>query len=108
MDVLWTAGREVDRITYNLHAWDLAPRRIQIEGRPVRLGGFATGDPLAVRLSDAWQRERVDILVIAPGTDPVIAERAFRLASKADDPLRAVEILRRANGLRDPGPAMGS
>jgi len=85
-----------------------APRRMQIEGRTVRLGGFATGDWYSVRLSDAWQRERVDILVIAPETDPAIAERAFRLASKADNPLRGVDILRRAIDLRDPDPAMRS
>jgi len=108
MDVLWTAGREVDRVTYNLRAWGPAPLRMQIEGRTVRLGGCATGDPYSVRLSDAWQRERVDILVIAPETDPVIAERALRLASEADNPLRGVDILRRAIGLRDPDPAMRS
>jgi len=108
MEVLWIAGREVDRVTYNLHAWDPAPRRMQMEGRAVRLGGFATSDRYAVRLSDARQRERVDILVIAPETDPVIAERVFRLASKADDPLRAVDILRCANDLRDTDPAMSS
>src|SRR5438067_559167 len=53
MDVLWTAAREVNRVTFNIHAWDRAPRYMQIEGRTVRLGGFNTSDPLTVRLSDA-------------------------------------------------------
>lgn len=96
MDVLWTAAREVNRITYNLHAWDPAPRRLQIEGRTVRLGGFNTSDPLTVRLSDAWGHERIDILVLAPDTPPAVAERAFRIASEVDDPLRAAEILEHA------------
>ena len=27
-DVLWTAGRDINRVTYHLHAWDRAPRRL--------------------------------------------------------------------------------
>lgn len=96
LDVLWTTGREITRITYNLAAWDAAPRRLRIEGRTVRLGGFATSDPLTVRLSDAWGRERLDLLVIAPGTDPAVAKRALLLAGEADSPYRAAEILDRA------------
>ena len=96
MAVLWTASREVDRVTYNIHAWDHAPRRMRIEGRDVRLGGFDTSDPLTVRLSDAWRRERVDILVIAPETAPAVAEEAFRIAAEDGDPLRADEIMDQA------------
>ena len=95
--VLWTASREINRITYNLAGWERAPRHMLIEGRDVRLGGFATGDPITVRLTDAWERERVDILVIAPDTDPETAERILTLASTAENPLRAAEILSRAN-----------
>jgi hypothetical protein len=97
MDVCWTAAREITRITYNLGAWDRAPRRMQIEGRTVRLGGFNGSDPLTVRHADPWGRERIDVLVIAPGTDPAIAERALQLASQADSPYRAEEILAHAN-----------
>lgn len=98
MDVLWTAGREINRVTYNITVWDPAPRQMRIENRKVRLGGFATSDPLTVRLSDAWGRERIDILVIAPDTDSAVAERVLRIAAGAGDPLRAVEILAQANG----------
>ena len=96
LDVLWTAGREITRITYNLAAWEPAPRRLPIEGRTVRLGGFATSDPLTVRLSDAWGRERFDLVVIAPDTEPGVAQRALLLAGEADGPYRAEEILARA------------
>ena len=96
MDVLWTAAREVNRVTYNLHAWDRAPRRMQIEGRTVHLGGFNSSDPLTVRLSDAWGRERIDILVIAPDTAPAVADQAFRIASKVGDQFNAGEILEHA------------
>jgi len=96
LEVLWTAAREVDRVTYNIAAWDPAPRRMRIEGRVVRLGGFSTSDPLTIRLSDAWGAERIDILVIAATTDASLAQRALLLASKADSPYRADEILTRA------------
>lgn len=96
LDVLWTAAREITRITYNIAAWAPAPRRMVIEGRTVRLGGFTTSDPQTVRLSDAWGRERIDIVVIAPTTDPAMAQRALMLASATDSPYRAAEILARA------------
>jgi hypothetical protein len=97
MDVLWTAGREVNRITYHMHAWNPAPRHLQIESRTVRLGGFTVGDPHTVTLSDPWGHERIDILVITPDTDPDVAQRIFDLASLAEDPYRADEILELAN-----------
>lgn len=95
LEVLWTAAREINRITYNVAAWDQAPRRIRIDGRIVRLGGFSTSDPLTIRLSDAWGAERIDVLVIAPNTDASLAQRALLLASNADSPYRADEILTR-------------
>lgn len=97
MEVLWTAARNINRITYHLGTWDAAPRRMQIHGRTVRLGGFATSNPVTVRLSDPWGRERIDVLVIAPEADPAVAERALTLASEADNPLSAADILTRAN-----------
>ena len=69
---------------------------MKIEGRMVRLGAFATSDTNTVRLSDAWGRERVDILVIAPDTDPIIAERALSIAGRSDNAYRAADILARA------------
>jgi len=93
LDVLWAAARQVTRITYNLAGWDPAPRRMSIQGRTVRLGGFNTSDPHMVRLSDTGRRERIDVLVILPGTDQAVAERALRLAGEADSAYCADEIL---------------
>jgi hypothetical protein len=104
LEVLWTAAREVTRITYNIAAWDPAPRRMRIEGQTVRLGGFSTSDPLTVRLSDAWGRERIDVLVIAPRTDALLAQRVLLLASEAGSPYRAEEILIRAGNLDEGNP----
>jgi len=97
MDVVWTAGREINRITYHRRAWNPAPRRMQIERRVVRLGGFTVGDPHTVTLSDPWGCERIDILVVAPDTDPAVARRVFDIASTSEDPYRGQEIVNQAN-----------
>lgn len=96
LDVLWTAAREFTRVTYSIDAWDPAPRRLTIEGRSVRLGGFAYGDPLTIRLVDVWRNDRIDVLVIAPGTDSAVAQRALELVSDAGKLDRPAEILARA------------
>jgi hypothetical protein len=93
MDVLWTAGRDINRVTYHLLTWEPAPRQLQIEGRRVRLGGFTVGDPHTITLSDPWGHERVDILVIAPDTDPAHAQRIFDLATESTTLLGGAEIL---------------
>lgn len=93
LEALWAASREITRITYNLDAWNPAPRRIRIQDRTVRLGGFHTSDPRMVRLSDAWGRERIDVLVIPPATDAAVADRALMLAGEADSAYRGDQIL---------------
>jgi len=98
LDVMWTAGREISRVTYSIAGWAAAPRRLQVEGRMVRLGGFAASDPLTIRLADAWGTERIDILVIPPATDPEIAHRALRYASETGNPDRAETTMARAVG----------
>jgi Family of unknown function (DUF5994) len=102
LDVLWTAVREITRITYNTSEWNPAPRRMVVEGRTVRLGGFTTTEPHTARLSDAWGQERIDILIIDPATDPATARRVLLLASQADNPYRAREIFTRASSYPRP------
>ena len=53
LDVVWTASREITRVSYNLAFWDKAPRRLTIEGRSVRLGGFSYLSPLLLTAVDA-------------------------------------------------------
>lgn len=98
-DALWTAGREVSRVSYPIPAWDPAPHRLRIGDRVVRLGGFTIIDRLTVMLTDAWGRERIDVLVIPPGTEPSAARRALQIASEGTSPYHAEEILQLALGL---------
>jgi len=93
LDVLWTAAREVDRISYPIHSWLPVPRRLTIEGRRVRLGGFAHQDPSMISLRDAWGAERIDILVIPPEAEPNFAAAAMALASRSGRNERASRML---------------
>jgi hypothetical protein len=93
LDELWTAGREITRVSYNLEFWEPAPRRLNIHGRTVKLGGYRWQNPLLVALVDSWGQERIDVLVIDPTTDPDIALRALALASRSDSTDRAERIM---------------
>lgn len=93
LDGLWSAGRDITRVTYHSGAWDPAPRKMYVSGRPVRLGGFTSGALNTVRLSDAWGRERIDVLVVAPDADPAVAERMLELAAESGNTHRAPEIV---------------
>lgn len=81
LDVLWTAAREITRIAYNLEFWDAAPRKITVEGRLVRLGGYHHQDALLLSATDARNTDRIEFLVIPPETEPGFAERALQLSS---------------------------
>ena len=93
LDVLWTAAREVERVSYAIDSWLPVPRRLTIEGRRVRLGGFTHQDPSMVSLRDAWGAERVDILVIPPETEPHLAAAAMALTGRSGPNERAARML---------------
>jgi hypothetical protein len=93
LDVLWTAAREVDRVSYPSNSWLPIPRRLDIEGRRVRLGGFTHQDPSMISLRDAWGAERIDILVIPPEAEEGLAAAAMVLASRSGPNERAARML---------------
>lgn len=97
LDVLWTASREIMRVAYSIEFWDEAPRKITVEGRVVRLGGFHTQDPLVLSVVDARNVDRIDFLVIPPETGAQIAERALELASETNGASTAARILELAS-----------
>jgi hypothetical protein len=89
---VWTAGRDMTRIAYNLDTWDPAPRRMIIEGNAVRLGGFHHQSPLLLSMSDTRHSDTVDLLVIAYDTDAETAERLLELASQPDNTSRPEDM----------------
>jgi Family of unknown function (DUF5994) len=97
LEILWTASREITRVSYSMSFWDKAPRRMLVEGRPVRLGGFSYQSELLLTVVDARNADRIDFLVIPPETPPDVAARALELASRTDGLSSPADILEQAN-----------
>jgi hypothetical protein len=91
-----TAGRDMTRIAYNLDTWNLAPRRMIIEGQRIHLGGYHKQSPLLVSISDARHHDTADLLVIPFDTDDAIAERLLELACEPDNISRPEEMFEAA------------
>ncbi|HEU5475476.1 MAG TPA: DUF5994 family protein [Actinophytocola sp.] len=72
----------VERVTYNLTIWEPAPRRLALDGRVVRLGGFRSQPADTVTVIGRGGQQRLTLLVIPPGTDPATAERVLARASQ--------------------------
>ena len=75
-------GVRVERFTYALDAWLPLPRKVVVQGRVVRTGGFRSMDPLVVCLTWAEGTRRADLLVVPPETDVLTGARALRLATR--------------------------
>jgi hypothetical protein len=75
-------GVRVERFTYALDAWAPVPRKIVVNGRTVRTGGFRSMNPLVVCLTWAGGVRRADLLVVPPETDVLTGARALRLCTR--------------------------
>lgn len=80
------------RITFAMQAWDPAPRRLTVDGRIIRLGGFRFQDEhlLDVLGPDG---QRLTLLVIPPESGEDEGEQALRLAADVDNRESADELL---------------
>jgi hypothetical protein len=75
-------GLRVERFTYPLGAWSPVDRKIVVQGRVVRTGGFRSMDPGVVCLTWAGGNRRADLLVVPPETDVLTGARALRLCTR--------------------------
>ena len=75
-------GVRVERFTYPLEPWLPAPRKLVVDGRVVRTGGFRSMDPGVVCLSWAGGSRVADLLVVPPDTDVITGVRALRLCTR--------------------------
>ena len=75
-------GLLVARFTYALDAWLPVPRKLVVQGRIVRTGGFRSMDPQLVCLTWDGGARRADLLVVPPATDVLTGARALRLSTR--------------------------
>jgi hypothetical protein len=90
---LHTRGIRATRVAYNPASWDPAPRRLDADGRVVRLGWFRGLDPHLLNLTGDLVRGRVDLLVVPTDTSAPAAAAAFTSATEPDNRRTATEVL---------------
>lgn len=95
-------GVRVERFTYSLQAWDAVPRKIVVNGRTVRTGGFRSMDPQIVCLTWAGGTKMADLLVVPPETDVVTGARALRLCTRRGLPRAPQMVMAAARAMTIP------
>jgi hypothetical protein len=86
-------GVRIERFTYAVGAWDEAPaRKVAVDGRTVRTGGFLSMDQTLVSLTVDGDR-RLDLLVVPPEADALTGVRALRLAGLREQSSSAQRVL---------------
>lgn len=83
----------VTRLVLADSGWDIHPRRLGVAGRVLRLGYFAS-QPASLLTALCANDDRVDLLIVPPGTEQGLAEAAMVRAADADSRLHAPDILR--------------
>jgi hypothetical protein len=86
-------GLRVERFTYQLDAWSPVPRKIVVQDRLVRTGGFRSMDPGVVCLTWDGGTRRADLLVVPPETDVLTGARALRLCTRRVPPCSSQMVL---------------
>jgi hypothetical protein len=74
----------IQRVSYNLTAWNTAPRRLQVEDQPVRLGGFHFQNPHTVDVF-GLDGPRITLLIVPPGTIQATAHEVLMTAASRDN-----------------------
>jgi Family of unknown function (DUF5994) len=96
-------GVRYSRVTYNQQSWDAAPRRLDADGRVIRLGWFQHLDPHLLNLSGGDDgRSRLDLLVVPPDAEGGTAARAMSAASARENHENPTALL---DGLGERHPA---
>jgi len=86
----------VIRLVLAADGWETHPRRLGVDGRVLRLGYFAS-QPASLLTALCANGDRVDLLVVAPGTAEATAEAAMTLAATAGNLVHAPHILAAVN-----------
>lgn len=95
-------GVRIERFTYSLRTWEAVPRKIVVDGRLVRTGGFRSMDPQVVCLTWAGGDKRADLLVVPPETDVVTGARTLRLCTRRGLPRSPQMVMAAARAMTIP------
>ena len=96
IEQLFAAGFDITDVSYNVPAWPPAPHHLRVSRRWVCLHGDVTQDAASIQLIDSTGLKPVVVVVIPPGTGPLVAENALVLAGRDGDRHRPDQILPRA------------
>jgi hypothetical protein len=77
-------GVRIERFTHPVQPWGPVDRKVVVNGRTVRTGGFASMDPQLVSLTVDGGR-RLDLLVVPPEADALTGVRALRMSGLRDE-----------------------
>jgi hypothetical protein len=72
--------------------WDTHPRRLKVAGRVLRLGYFTSQNP-SLLTAICGNGDRVDLLIVPPGTERHIADAAMILAATSGNVVHAPYLL---------------
>lgn len=92
VEALATRGIRVTRVTYHPSLWLIAPPKVRVDGRVVRLVWFREIDPNLVRLRTSDDRQ-LDLLVVPPTTGAAVAARALAAVAGSDPHGSPAEVL---------------
>ena len=70
----------VERVSYNIDAWNAVLRKVRVDGYVVRMGGFRS--QIAASLKVVGERRVLTLLVVPPETDERAARRVLAAASE--------------------------
>ena len=74
-------GNRVSRVLYNPATWDSVPaRKLSADGRVIRVGWFRSMDPHVLMVTSSAGADRLDLLIVPPGTTSAAAGRAMAAA----------------------------
>jgi hypothetical protein len=96
IEEMFAAGFDITDVSYNPTAWQPAPHHMALSRRWVCLHGDVTQDEASIQLIDSTGLKPVVVVVIPPGTGPLVAENALTMAGRDGDRHRPDQILPRA------------
>lgn len=104
-DMLSVRLGSVRQVVYPLTTWDTAPRRIQFDGRPVRLEGFHSQDENTISIV-SLDRQRIRLLVVPVDASERAGHDAMMTAAGRDNADSPSTILR-STGMGPHGVSLG-